>query len=61
MKTFNWPIFIVAVFTACGVAGIGIGLAESSWLIVILSIVTALVSVAIGLTIRKKNFASDHR
>ncbi|TMW73048.1 DUF5325 family protein [Alteribacter natronophilus] len=61
MKTFNWPIFFVAIITACSVAGVGIGLAERSSFIVILSIVTALAGVAAGLRIRKKNFEAESR
>ncbi|WP_026690077.1 DUF5325 family protein [Alteribacter aurantiacus] len=59
MKTFNWPLFILSVFAACGIAGVGIGLAENSALIIILSIVITLVCVGGGFSIRKKILAED--
>ncbi|MBM7095966.1 MULTISPECIES: DUF5325 family protein [Alteribacter] len=59
MKTFNWPLFILSVFAACGIAGVGIGLAESSILIILISVVVTIAAVGGGFSIRKKILAED--
>ncbi|UTR11016.1 YlaF family protein [Evansella sp. LMS18] len=54
MNSFDWRFFLLAFGGTAGMVGIGVGLAESSTLIVVSAILLALFSVGTGFTLKHK-------
>lgn len=54
MKSIKWSFLLLAFLTISGLIGIGIGIGESSALIITLSTILAGASAGIGFMLRKK-------